>query len=54
MTHYAQRFAKGIAETALENRERATRSGTRVSLLPDPEIFRNTWFETGPVAARLR
>ena len=38
----------------LEKTGPATRTGTRVSLHPDPTIFADPWFNAGTIAARLR
>lgn len=52
--HYNQKFARGIAVSRLEKVAPTSRTGTRVSLLPDPAIFSDPWFNAGTIAARLR
>lgn len=51
---HTQRFERGFAASGMENVGPATRTGTRVSLQPDPAIFSDTWFNAGTIAARLR
>jgi DNA gyrase subunit B len=49
-----QRFEKGVAVTPLERVGTSERRGTQVTLLPDPAIFPDVWFDAGALAARLR
>ncbi|MGC4090515.1 MAG: ATP-binding protein [Polyangiaceae bacterium] len=51
---YEQRFERGVAVTRLSDAASADRSGTRVTFLPDPQIFSDTWLDAGVVAGRLR
>src|SRR5690554_444963 len=52
---YHQRYARGIKETELEDRGPAKgRSGTRVHLKPDAEIFTETVFSLETLTSRLR
>lgn len=52
--HHRQRFERGLAVSRLEKMGASTRTGTRVSLLPDPAMFFDPWFDAGTIAARLR
>ena len=52
--HHTQRFERGFAVSRLEKVGPTTRTGTRVSLQPDPAIFSDSWFNAGTIAARLR
>ena len=55
--HWHQRFERGEPVTELEKRERlekATRTGTTVSFMPDPDIFDEVEFDFRVLAQRLR
>jgi DNA gyrase/topoisomerase IV subunit B len=52
--HHTQRFEKGFAVSRMERVGPSTRTGTRVSLRPDPAMFSDPWFNAGPIAAHLR
>ena len=53
-THYRQRYERGAVITELTDLGRAGRSGTRVSFLPDEEIFgARLGFSYGVLAKRL-
>jgi len=52
--HYTQRFERGFAVSRFEKIGPVTRTGTRVSLQPDPAIFSDPWFNAGTIATRLR
>lgn len=52
--HHTQRFERGFAVSRLEKVAPTTRTGTRVSLQPDPAIFSDSWINPGTIAARLR
>ncbi|MEM7353781.1 MAG: ATP-binding protein [Acidobacteriota bacterium] len=52
--HFQQHFAAGRATTPLQDRGPTDRTGTRITLHPDPEIFTSTWFDPGLIANRLR
>lgn len=52
--HYRQHYEKGFAIGPIETVDRSTRTGTRISFQPDPEIFSDPWFNAGVIAARLR
>ncbi|WP_437617068.1 ATP-binding protein [Sorangium sp. So ce834] len=52
--HHTQRFERGFAVSRLEKVGPSTRTGTGVSLQPDPAIFSDPWFNAGAIAARLR
>ncbi|TVP75593.1 MAG: DNA topoisomerase (ATP-hydrolyzing) subunit B [Gemmatimonadales bacterium] len=49
-----QRFQKGIKQKELEDMGPAEGSGTRISFLPDAEIFTETIFSFDTLSARLR
>jgi DNA gyrase/topoisomerase IV subunit B len=52
--HHTQRFERGFAVSRVEKVGPSTRTGTRVSLQPDPAMFSDSWFNAGTIAARLR
>ena len=52
--YFKQRFERGVAVSALERLGATNRSGTRLTFLPDSEVFRSTWIDPGLVAAKLR
>lgn len=52
--HHAQRFERGFAVSRVEKVGPTTRTGTRISLLPDSTIFSDTWFNAGTISSRLR
>lgn len=52
--HHTQRFERGLAVSRLEKVGPTTRTGTRISLRPDPAIFSDCWFNAGTISARLR
>ncbi|WP_437534920.1 ATP-binding protein [Sorangium sp. So ce726] len=52
--HHTQRFERGFAVSRLEKVGPSTRTGTGISIQPDPAIFSDPWFNAGAIAARLR
>lgn len=52
--HRTQRFGRGYAVGPLEEVGPSTRTGTRVTFLPDPLIFADCWVNAGAISARLR
>jgi DNA gyrase subunit B len=52
--HHTQRFEKGCAVSRLEKVGPTTRTGTRITLQPDPMIFSDTCFNTETITVRLR
>ena len=52
--HRLQRFERGVAVTGVEDLGATERSGTRLAFAPDPDVFGDTWFDAGTIAARLR
>ncbi len=51
---YRQKYAHGVTQTKLEVIGKTKRTGTRISFLPDPEIFRVTTIEHEIISERLR
>jgi DNA gyrase/topoisomerase IV subunit B len=51
--HFRQRFASGVAVSDLERIGTTQRTGTRITFLPDPEVFTSTSFDTGAIARRI-
>ncbi len=49
-----QRFERGRPTTKLKSKGRATRTGTRITFKPDPEIFETLEFDYNILARRLR
>ena len=52
--HFVQRFQRGVACSKLENHGTSVQTGTRVTFVPDCEIFTDTWVDPGPIVTRLR
>ncbi len=53
--HHRQRYNRGVPETGLLQLEPSDRHGTRVTFLPDPEIFHETIeFSADRLSTRLR
>ncbi len=52
--HYTQRYARGEPVSAFERVGPSNETGTRITFLPDPTIFADTWMNAGVIAARLR
>ena len=52
--HHAQRFERGrpVAPASLVGP--TTRTGTSITIVPDPSIFRSTCFDAGTLSGRLR
>ncbi|NLA11390.1 MAG: DNA topoisomerase (ATP-hydrolyzing) subunit B [Firmicutes bacterium] len=51
---YRQRFEEGEKVTGLEVTGKSTRTGTKISFLPDPKIFEEINFENEIIIQRLR
>ena len=51
---YRQRYARGVPESEVEAGEETSETGTRVTFLPDAEIFESVEFIRDTVAHRLR
>ncbi len=51
---YYQRYEKGIPRTEVERRGRTDRTGTRVTFMPDANIFEDTELNYDSIARRLR
>lgn len=51
---YRQEFERGLAAGELELLDEADETGTRVTFIPDPEIFEEVEFQYDVVAKRLR
>lgn len=52
-SHFRQRFERGQAVSALDRIAATRRTGTRITFLPDSEIFSLTSFDTGVIGRRL-
>ncbi len=51
---FSQRFERGVAVSSMCEIGTATRTGTRLTFVPDPLIFSNTWLDSEPLSRRLR
>ena len=51
---YEQTYKRGIPEAPLEKKEATTKTGTRVTFWPDPEIFETTVFDFDVLEKRMR
>ena len=51
---YYQRYEKGVPQTEVERRGRTDRTGTRVTFMPDRNIFEDTDLNYDSIARRLR
>jgi len=51
---YEQHFERGVAVTQLIDAEPASRTGTRVTFVPDPTVFTNPAVDPGSILHRLR
>lgn len=51
---YVQSYAKGVAKGEVEKKGRTKNQGTKVSFLPDPEIFEDPTFSYEIISTRLR
>ena len=53
--HWAQRYRRGAPKNPLKKLEESSKNGTRVTFMPDPEIFKETIeFSMDRLATRLR
>jgi len=51
---YYQRYERGVAQSPVEKRGKAKRTGTRITFKPDPEVFGTVTFSYDAIAQRLR
>jgi DNA gyrase subunit B len=51
---YVQEYERGKASTELKEMGLAKRTGTRITFMPDPEVFKDVTFDYDTLEARLR
>ena len=51
---YTQVYKRGVPEAPLEKKEATTKTGTKVTFWPDPEIFETTVFDFDVLEKRMR